>query len=439
MKDMETESFNPNLACRGCLENSGEMRSIFQTENILSKKIKLCTVLNYCTNLDIYEGDGLPSQMCDICTNDVVKCFKFKQQFIRANTILREKLASTAAKGQAADNYSFEHVVVKQGDNSDDDEGGDKSNKVSRSHNSKIIEQSDERSNDSIQDYEPLRVSDDSDSEQKYSESVEYTGDGSRIKEEVIVDDDDSSNEDDNLKTLKEAIQAKLKAIPGGSQTNALTNKALESYMKEVKKRPKNRTPFRCDVCSKVLASASTLKNHMLCHSDVTPFLCSVCGKGFKVKGTYKEHLLQHNPNEMFKCDQCNKHCKNEKRLKEHKMRSHGKVKPFLCGVCGKGLTQKDSLMKHMMIHTGEKPFECDLCGKFFRYMSVLKLHKRYHTGERPYPCTECDKRFKERTHLRKHLMIHTGEKPHECDFCGKRFHTRTNLNVSVKNVFPKF
>lgn len=28
-------------------------------------------------------------------------------------------------------------------------------------------------------------------------------------------------------------------------------------------------------------------------------------------------------------------------------------VKQFLCGVCGKGLTQKDSLMKHMMIHTG--------------------------------------------------------------------------------------
>lgn len=226
------------------------------------------------------------------------------------------------------------------------------------------------------------------DSENSNSADIIHNQIDNRIKLEVSSVNEYQSSDDESLQKRKDDLKKKLQALPNSIDTDELTEKALKSYFKEIKKNPKEKRNYTCEICDKILCSSTSLKTHMLNHTNETPFLCSICGKGFKTKLTYQEHLVTHDPNDPFKCNQCDKVYKNERKLKDHKLRAHGKVKPFLCGVCGKGLTQKDSLMKHMMIHTGEKPFECDLCGKHFRYMSVLKLHKRYHTGERPYPCT---------------------------------------------------
>lgn len=48
-----TSNILTNEQCRGCLEKSKEMRSIFQKEKILKREFKLSVILNYCTNLDV--------------------------------------------------------------------------------------------------------------------------------------------------------------------------------------------------------------------------------------------------------------------------------------------------------------------------------------------------------------------------------------------------
>ncbi|XP_045914778.1 gastrula zinc finger protein XlCGF26.1-like [Micropterus dolomieu] len=50
--------------------------------------------------------------------------------------------------------------------------------------------------------------------------------------------------------------------------------------------------------------------------------------------------------------------------------------KMFSCSECGKRLTLKGNLQRHMRIHTRETPFSCSVCSRRFPSFSELKKHK---------------------------------------------------------------
>ena len=64
----------------------------------------------------------------------------------------------------------------------------------------------------------------------------------------------------------------------------------------------------------------------------------------------------------------------------------------------------------------GEKPYKCNQCGKDFSEKATLAKHQIIHTGEKPYKCNECGKAFSQKAHLQLHWKIHTGEEPYECN-----------------------
>ena len=110
---------------------------------------------------------------------------------------------------------------------------------------------------------------------------------------------------------------------------------------------------YYCDQCEKHFQESSSVKRHMLVHSNVKPFTCEQCRKSFSQK--------------------CH--------LKKHKCRKHN------CILCEKVFKNKIHLERHLFVHSNEKGFRCDQCGKTFKQRGHLSRHKKEkgHFGNPPH------------------------------------------------------
>ncbi|XP_029288952.1 gastrula zinc finger protein XlCGF57.1-like [Cottoperca gobio] len=167
--------------------------------------------------------------------------------------------------------------------------------------------------------------------------------------------------------------------------------------------------------------------------TGVKPFTCSGCSKRFSRKNSLTRHMRLHSDGKRFSCSICKISLGSCSNLVQH-MRIHTGEKPFTCSVCGQRFSRKSSLVAHMRLHSVGKRFICSVCQTSFATRSNLDIHMRIHTGEKPFSCSVCSKRFAIHGNLRRHFTVHTGEKPFSCSVCSKRFtqkgHLRQHLTV---------
>ncbi|GAB0093931.1 hypothetical protein DMENIID0001_091240 [Sergentomyia squamirostris] len=127
--------------------------------------------------------------------------------------------------------------------------------------------------------------------------------------------------------------------------------------------------------------------------------LCYICGKHYQY---LRVHMASHQPERRkHVCTVCNKTYLYLTNLKFH-MQSHQEPR-FCCGICGRKLSKKHHLRRHMNIHINVKPYPCAYCDKSFRSHSNRSNHTRTHTGEKPYSCQICYAKFATNTGLHQH------------------------------------
>lgn len=167
---------------------------------------------------------------------------------------------------------------------------------------------------------------------------------------------------------------------------------------------------------------------------DRQPFICEFCGKTLTEKAALKRHLKRHTGGRprVHGCDECGKKFTMSQHLRVHK-RIHTGEKPYACRVCGKTFRQVGNLDAHAKIHTGEKAFVCSLCGKSFRQKISLETHERFHRKDKVFACHACDKSFVQKVDLKRHMLTHSGEKPHVCRVCHKRYQEKRSLEAHMK------
>ena len=133
---------------------------------------------------------------------------------------------------------------------------------------------------------------------------------------------------------------------------------------------------------------------------------CKICGKVLTSKGNLNKHLVIHNPEKKFKCDQCSLDFNQRRDLTTHKMQIHTMERPYVCKICNKGFVHKHYLTEHLDYHSGERKFQCPTCGKRFQSASTLAKHTERHIGKRSHKCEFCAKAFFVRVDLRSHIRL---------------------------------
>lgn len=169
----------------------------------------------------------------------------------------------------------------------------------------------------------------------------------------------------------------------------------------------------KCELCDSVLPRKD-MKFHMNDHNGVRPYTCGQCDKAYSSPWKRARHIKVVHVDQLLACDKCGVTFKCKMNLTRHLRTSHAATPAAalaaVCTVCERKFSCRDSLKRHMMVHTGERPYVCSVCSKSFTNTFNLKTHSRRHTQEKPYKCEICGCAFGYPGVLKNHL-----EKVHKC------------------------
>ena len=129
-----------------------------------------------------------------------------------------------------------------------------------------------------------------------------------------------------------------------------------------------------------------------------------------------------------------------------HQKSVHQKLRPFACTECGKSLSTKQGLDRHLVVHSGDRHFSCPKCYKKFNRKGNLDQHlKCVHVKAKEKikqkskwknVCYFCHNKFVSPSGLEKHLITHTKETPLFCSVCSKGFRRNGNLVYHKRTHF---
>lgn len=197
----------------------------------------------------------------------------------------------------------------------------------------------------------------------------------------------------------------------------------LDNHMEVIHKRNKP----KCTICNKSFSRKDVLKRHMTTHSKPT-FDCKFCLRSFSRKDRLISHKKTHEVNNELKCFKCPASFHRREVLLKHQKLHETKEQ---CHVCFKFAASKEKLLTHLKWHekdsstskNGSKNSHvCETCGKALTTRNLLKkhvknVHGRQDTNDVPEPvkrdkkfvCDICSKGFTRSCNLRTHLLkVHT-------------------------------
>nr|XP_021199376.2 zinc finger protein 93-like [Helicoverpa armigera] len=382
--------------CRLCCQNEGTV-CIFNSE--VSSKIIYC-----CPNIKIKDDDGLPSNICDNCNDDLAACYQFilkceaSDKKLHSQCLALKVISQVIAdlnvcepklevKTEACDSYD-EHFYTEDADIP--------------------LEQIKQ---EQLQTDEPKIIS---------RKRKTYTS-RSKCKGLQAYPCADCGREFAYPSTYKVHMRSHTDEKPHPCPTCDKRYKdtsALKRHIDNAHSHVQKRRDFVCEHCGKAFFAKKDVIIHMRTHTGETPYKCSICGAKFTQISGLQRHKKRHTGEKNHLCTACPKTFCTKEELKNHQI-VHSNVKRYTCSVCNSQFKYKNNLRKHMHLHSESTNFVCSFCGRTFKLKGNLKTHLDSQHSEKSGYCNVCIKHV---PNMEMHMWRHTGQRPIKCELCDSCF-----------------
>uniref|UniRef100_A0A8C9RQV9 PR/SET domain 15 n=1 Tax=Scleropages formosus TaxID=113540 RepID=A0A8C9RQV9_SCLFO len=202
---------------------------------------------------------------------------------------------------------------------------------------------------------------------------------------------------------------------------------------------------YSCKKCQVTFAKGRDYLKHIMELHKERGYGCIICNRRFALKATYNAHMVIH-----------------REQLPDPEVQRY--IHP--CEMCGRIFNSIGNLERHKIIHTGEckaknddvwtwikffiavcisvfipgiKDFMCELCGKTFSERNTMETHKLIHTVGKTWSCSICDKKYVTEYMLQKHVQLtHEKVEAQSCHLCGTKVSTRASMNRHMRRKHPE-
>lgn len=223
---------------------------------------------------------------------------------------------------------------------------------------------------------------------------------------------------------------------------------------------------FQCDICGNTFSYRETLKTHLKTvhhKTDIRPKFgpqkCQICDATFQGLPNLQTHFQQVHqiPQQAapapgsslkkWKCDwsECGKLLSTKKSLIRHIETKH-KNKYHECPRCHRKFSRwgRKELMLHQRLNNCQiKDLEqrkhiCEICGKRYFCRESLYAHKTQVHSEKEFSCAHCGEKFSLKSRYNKHVQSHSADKAvficQEAD-CGKAYKYQAGLQTHMRKM----
>lgn len=367
----------------------------------------------------MWENDGLPAKICQLCLTEVDQAFTFRERVKRSDISLRQILKA---------NKKDVGVIVKA-------EPGE------------VMEVE-------YLDFDGGFQDADSDTDSKHAPF-----------------DEDEEKNDEAILNVKCELDENVQQFKCDECYQCFRNRRTlvrHGYVHMGKQ-------FKCTLCEKAYNRPDKLTAHMRKHTDSectpeedqkktipgAPYECHKCGDSFNRKRMLRTHFYDSKCAMHFECDKCHKVFATRRNYLRHKA-THNEPQ-YACNLCDNKYARSKQLSRHLREHgvivksedsdseydsDEEKDvkvrsvarFQCEKCKVNFASEKYYRIHvDNSKCGNEAYTCLVCFTVFSGKKALRRHSYTHTMEK-YECDLCEREFarpdllscHKRRDHNVVI-------
>lgn len=444
--NIETQSVN---VCRVCLQpDNNTFRSLFEQYN----NHFIYEFINSIITFSIFQGDGLPDKICSFCLLDLETCINFKSKCESSNDLL------------CKNTFKSELDII--------------------SVNEKKIDISENETDaNCMEDYESL--TDCLDSTQRDSKLVKENS----VTGEIVA----FNNELPQCHECGDIFKTKYKLKVHWKHTHLpktflcpICKRVFKTSYAYNKHRKRESGPcselangieigvegegnsriFYCKHCDYKSSIMLSIRNHITTHSRERLYKCNICNKAYTRSDSLTTHCQTVHFKEKYvkECHICGKTYNGLRRLNKH-LRTHSNSN-FQCDICKRIIKNKQSLVTHMLRHSGSKSYTCEQCAASFytlselcnhrRFQHIMKavsvkcdfcsyegpkhkmnIHMKHHSSlNKPHSCQKCGKFFATVRKLTYHESIHYDTKKYSCPLCSQLFFRRSSIrkHLSIKH-----